>query len=376
VTFSGWGWGATGETIFEHTRAGLRDPHFGLRGYRDDPVPGTLSKLEHSDPNAPGSDQLAGAPNGKHKFLDVAFGEHVPVFTWFNVNPRRSRYARGVEFNVDGAVFMLLDYDAQSSGLIDADFRIGGSIDFRPWWGWLENLSLSVGGFHESTHLGDEYVLSAATIQGHATPTANALLPYRANPSYLAVPATLSLDIPFGDSDLSARFYGGVSTYFQSQLPNGKFPSEWRAGGELRWTSQDGANERLSASEQDSFVDRALANIRRRSTGARPGEPVRRPPRWRRRRGAFGLEGAYELLAKRQYEHVGPEPGPATFVSADGYWYIQHALIMGLYNLDTERSTSNAFGLSIEWIHGRSPYGQLTEYARTDTFAIGLSYYW
>jgi len=45
-TFSGWELGATGETMFEHTRAGLRDPHFGMRLYRDDPVPGTLHVLE------------------------------------------------------------------------------------------------------------------------------------------------------------------------------------------------------------------------------------------------------------------------------------------------------------------------------------------
>jgi hypothetical protein len=35
-----WRWevGATGETVFEHTRASLRDPRFGMRAYRDDPV--------------------------------------------------------------------------------------------------------------------------------------------------------------------------------------------------------------------------------------------------------------------------------------------------------------------------------------------------
>lgn len=373
--FSGWELGATGETVFEHTRAGLRDPHFGMRVYRDNPVPGTLSPV--SDPNAPGSDAVAAQAGGKHLFWDVAFGERLPVVTWYDVNPQHARYARGAQINLEAGVFMLLDFDSQSSGVIDTDFRLGLSADFRPPLPIWEHLSISVGFFHESTHLGDEYVLSAATIQGRAAPTANSTLPYRANPSYEALPVTASVDIPFGNSHFSARVYGGASAYFASALPNGAYPSEWRTGAELRWMAANGANANMFAPEDASIFQRAVANVLRRSTGQHHDQVAKpRADRSRKRRGAFGLEAAYELLAKRRYDHVGPEPGAATFVSTDGWWYVQHATVMGLYNLDTERSSSNALGLSLDWMDGRSPFGQLTEYTHVNAWAVGLSYYW
>jgi len=376
--FSGSAWGSTGETIFEHTPAGLRDPHFGMRLYRDNPVPGTLHDV--TNPNAPGSDGRAGAPDGPHRFWDVSFGERMPLFTWYDINPERARYARGFQLNIDAAAFMLLDFDSQSLGVIDTDFRIGGSLDFRPWWDGWERLSLSVGFFHESTHLGDEYVLSAATIQGNAAPAANALLPYRANPSYEALPVTLSLDYPFAANHLSARAYGGASAYFDSALPNEVYPSEWRAGAELRWTSQDGnsANETIAETPHpDGLVNDIAATLKRRSTGVHRDQVVAvRADHARQRRGAFGLEAAYELLGKRQYDRSGPNPRAASFVAGSGFWYVQHAMLMLLYNLDTERSSSNALGLSVDWIRGRSPFGQLTEYTRVEAIAVGLQYYW
>ncbi|HVR04345.1 MAG TPA: DUF1207 domain-containing protein [Polyangia bacterium] len=379
-TYSGWELGATGETVFEHTRAGLRDPHFGMRLYRDDAVPGTLHDV--SNPDAPGSDARAATSDGKHTFWDVAFGERMPVFTWYDVNTQRARYARGVQVNLDAGAFMLLDFDSQSSGVIDTDFRLGVSVDFRPWWDGWEHLSLSAGFFHESTHLGDEYVLSAATIQGQTKPpAANPALPYRANPSYEGLPVTASVDLPLGVMSLSGRLYGGASAYFFSALPNGAFPSEWRAGAELRWTTVDGSNANVHAPEGASLPARAIASLRRRSTGLHPAESAdeaarNRASRYRRRRGAFAAEAAYELLCKRRYDHMGAEPGPATFAATNSWWPIQHASIMAFYNLDTERSSSNAVGVSLDWIVGRSPFGQLTEYTRVDALALGFSYYW
>ena len=374
-SFSDSAWGATGETIFEHTRAGLRDPHFGMRFYRDNPVPGTLHDV--ANPTAAGSDMRAGAPDGAHRFWDVSFGERMPVFTWYDINPERARYARGLQVNIDAAAFMLLDFDSQSLGVIDTDFRIGGSLDFRPWWDGWEHLSLSIGFFHESTHLGDEYVLSAATIQGNAPPAANALLPYRANPSYEALPVTLSFDYPFAANHLSVRAYAGGSAYFDSELPNEVYPSEWRAGAELRWTSQDNEGANTSAGPDAGLVDNIAATLKRRSTGVPRDQMVAvHADHARKRRGAFGLEAAYELLGKRQYDHTGPNPRTATFTTGTGFWYVQHAMLMLLYNLDTSRSSSNALGLSFDWLRGRSPFGQLTEYTRVDAFGVGLQYYW
>ena len=369
-----WDFGSTGETIFEHTRAGLRDPHFGMRLYYAQPIPGTLHDIP--DP-IPGSDPRAAAPDGKHLFWDVSFGESMPIATLYSVDRDHARYARGFQLNLEAAVFMLLDFSSQSSGVIDNDFRIGGSLYYRPWEDYFQHLSLSIGFFHESTHLGDEYVLSAATIQGQFAPAANAVLPYRANPSYLSLPVTGSVDWHFS-REVSGRVYGGASKYFQSELPNEDLPSEWRAGGELRWMSV--ANGVTAVGEtsapSDSVVKRAVRNVIRRSTGVHPDEPARTANQYRKRRGPFGLEVAYELLAKRQYDHVGPLPGPATFVPGTGFWYIQHATFMALYNLDTQHSSSNAVGVTFDWIEGRSPFGQLTQYAYVQALALGLAYFW
>jgi hypothetical protein len=363
--------GATGETIFEHTRAGLRDPHFGMRLYLDQPIPGTLHPISNPGPT---SDPAAGTSDGKHLFWDVSFGESMPVLTIYRVDPEHARTAGGFQLNIDAAVFMLLDFSSQSSGVIDSDFRIGGSIDYRPWQRIWRHLSLQVGFFHESTHLGDEYVLSSGTVQGTEPPTANTLLPYRANPSYQSMPVTLSVDWHFS-REVTGRAYGGASKYLGSELPNADFPSEWRAGAELRWTSMaDGLTsaEATTPREGDSTFTRAKRNVLRRSTGLRPGEPARS----RDRRGPFGLELAYELLAHRQYQHDPMYPRGAAFLPGTGYWCVQHATAIALLNLDTAHSSSNAVGLTFDWIQGRSPFGQLTQYAHVETFAFGLVYYW
>jgi hypothetical protein len=364
--------GATGETIFEHTRAGLRDPHFGMRFYYDEPIPGTLHTVANPGPN---SDPAAATPDGTHFFWDVSFGESMPVLTAYKVDPDHARYAGGFQWNIDAAVFMLLDFSSQSAGVIDSDFRIGTSFDYRPWQRFWQHLSLQVGFFHESTHLGDEYVLSSGTIQGTTPPAANMFLPYRANPSYESLPVTLSVDWHFS-REVSGRVYGGASKYFWSELPNEDFPSEWRVGGELRWTSlADGLTspEATLPKDSDSLLKRAARNVLRRSTGLHPGEAMDGN---RDRRGPFGVELAYELLARRQYNHDNTMPRGNAFLPGHGFWYVQHATAIALYNLDTARSASNAVGLTFDWIQGRSPFGQLTQYAHVQTLAFGLVYYW
>ena len=130
-TMRGFAFGAAGETIFEHTRASLRDPHFGIRLYTDSKVPGTLSTVP--DPSSPDADARAAAAGGRHVFIDVAFGERAPLVGWYDVHPTRSvRHARGVQLNLDAAAFLLLDFKAQSEALIDSDYRIGTSLDLPP----------------------------------------------------------------------------------------------------------------------------------------------------------------------------------------------------------------------------------------------------
>jgi hypothetical protein len=383
---SGWVFGGTGESVFEHTRAALRDPHFGMRFYLDSKVPGTLSPV--SNAGAPDANARAAAAGGNHLFWDVAFGERAPVFGWYDVHPERSaRHARGFQLNLDAAAFLLLDFDSQSSGVINTDYRIGFSGDLRPWRDGWDRLSVSVGLFHQSTHLGDEYVLSAPTIQDSGIPTANPSLPYRANPSYLAVPATISIDLGACDSAFSTRLYGGGSVYFESGVPEATHPDA-RAGIELRYGQLESTDiPPIAAPSPVAAGSGPLSDFlsatkqyglgRSRIPGEQPGaDPDGRHRGRKLRRGARSYVLAYEALAQHKFVHVPAFAGEPVFALESGYWLTHHAMAMLVFNLDTLRSTSNALALSLEFIDGRNQHGQLVEYATVRTGSLGVSYYW
>jgi hypothetical protein len=381
VTVSGWAFGGTGETVFEHMYASLRDPHFGMRFYYDTKVPGTLSPVSH--PETADADARAAAAGGRHLFWDVAFGERAPLVGWYDVHPTRSvRHARGVQLNLNAAAFLLLDFNAQSKAVLDTDYMLGGSLDVRPWIDGLDRLSLSLGFYHQSTHLGDEYVLSANTIQGGAPPKANPFLPYRANPSYYAFPATLSLDIGSSDApSISARVYGGGALYTNSGVPAATHPDA-RGGIELRFGAprptdnlEPGpspaapASPFLSGAPQFGMGHGALG-------GGGASSAARGTHGRTLRRGARSYLLAYEALVQRQFAHDPAAPGQPVFVVGNSYWVTHHAVAMLVFNLDTLRSTSNALALSIEYLDGRNQHGQLTEYDKVRSGAVGLSYYW
>jgi Protein of unknown function (DUF1207) len=338
--------GGVGSPIFEHLRADLLDPHFGMRVYWGHQVPGTLHAIP--DPAGPDANARAATPNGNHFFWDVSFGERVPLVGWYDVEASSPERVRGVVLNLVAAAYVLVDLSAQSSAVLDTDYRIGGSIDGRPWWPGWDHLSVSLGYFHQSSHLGDEYVLSAPTIQSVVTaPQVNPFLPYRANPAVQAFPMVLSLDLPAIDA-VRSRVYGGATVFADSVLPA---PPEYRAGAEVRW-----APPALAHSNAVTFV------------GGGAGSSVRH-----RRTLDFML--AYDILLQRRYDHLGPEPGPPVFETLSGYWATSHAMLMALYNLGVERSTTNAVGLSIELLWGRVQHGQLLQYATVGTVAASLSYY-
>jgi Protein of unknown function (DUF1207) len=382
ITVHGFAFGGTGETIFEHTRAALRDPHFGMRFYLAPKVPGTLSPI--SDPTSADADTRAAAAGGNHLFWDVSFGERAPVVGWYDVHPTRSiRHARGVQLNLDAAAFLLLDFDAQSSAVINTDYRLGLSADVRPWRDGWDRLSLSIGGFHQSTHLGDEYVLSAHTIQAGGPPAANPALPYRANPSYLAFPLTVNVDLaPTSHPEFSARVYVGGSVYAVSAVPAATHP-DGRVGVELRYGQPEVIEDVAAPLPPDAKVSKFLESTKQYGFGHAgiDGEAATltapAPARGRRlRRGARSYILAYELLAQPKFAHDPAAVGEPVFTTVDGHWLTHHAMAMLMFNLDTRRSTSNAMALSLEYIDGRNQHGQLTEYATVQTGAFAFSYYW
>jgi hypothetical protein len=377
-TVCGFAFGGTGETVFEHTRAALRDPHFGLRIYGADPVPGTLSPV--SNPSSADADTRAAAAGGTHRFLDVAFGERAPLFGWYDVHPTRSlRHARGFQVNLDAAVFALVDLDAQSSAVINTDFRIGGSLDLRPWREGWDRISLSVGAFHQSSHLGDEYVLSAHTIQDSGPPEPNPVLPYRANPSYLALPATVSIDIGPPDAPwITGRLYFGGTVYPTSAIPEATRPDA-RVGAELRYGQPEPTVARTSA-PAPALTSAYLDSMKELGFGHTPISGEREVPVSNHgralKRGARSYLLAYELLAQPRYRQDPATPGRPVFLTDDGYWLTHHLMAMLMFNLDTQRSTSNAVAFALEYLDGRNQHGQLVEYATVRTAALSILYYW
>lgn len=113
----------------------------------------------------------------------VGFGEH------FGLVRRETASGEVWQLGISGAVFAQFDLEAASSDLINADYVIGLPLTWRRG-DWSGRLRL----YHQSSHLGDEFLLSAQ--------------PQRVNLSFEAVEAIVAHD--FGD----LRLYGGGEILF------------------------------------------------------------------------------------------------------------------------------------------------------------------
>ncbi len=99
-----------------------------------------------------------------------------------------------MELGIHAGVFAIFDLDAESSDLINADYLVGLPLTTK--WGNFSNLT-SV--FHQSSHLGDEFLL-----RGRADK--------RVNLSYEAVGSLFSYHLPAG-----LRVYGGGGYIFRRE---------------------------------------------------------------------------------------------------------------------------------------------------------------
>jgi hypothetical protein len=97
------------------------------------------------------SDTRAGAAEatgGNHVFWDVGFGEEFGLLGDENWS-----------LFVHADVHMLLDFFSHSGAVLTTDFRLGGGVQGQlptaQWLGWRLRF------FHESTHVGDEYLDNA-----------------------------------------------------------------------------------------------------------------------------------------------------------------------------------------------------------------------
>jgi len=174
---------------------------------------------------------------GKHKFWDVAYGGFFPMLGYnFEGRPAGEMMTtKGAALFIEASAHMLLDFDTPSADVINTDFRIGAGVAARPF----RNVSWRYKFFHESTHIGDEYTLTAA---------ADSLF-RRYNVSYEAHELFLAFDHyrrqPQNFLDFAGlRFYAGGrrlnSQAFEDfrdrrrkRALKAKDKNEWQLGGEI-----------------------------------------------------------------------------------------------------------------------------------------------
>ena len=120
-----------------------------------------------------------------------------------------STLGNGVQLSITGAVFAQFDLDAQSFDLLNADYIVGLPLTMR-----RGGVSARLRVYHQSSHLGDEFLLRSKT-------------PERVNLSFEAAEALLSIE------GGGLRVYGG-GEYLFNRSPSALEQYVAHAGAELR----------------------------------------------------------------------------------------------------------------------------------------------
>jgi hypothetical protein len=144
------------------------------------------------------------------------------------------------DVGLEPAVFALFNLDALSHDLVNADYRIGAPVDYR-----RGRFSARASLYHQSSHLGDEFLLD--------TPT------QRINFSYEAVQARLSYDLG------AFRLFAGAERVVHTVTPLAP------------WSAEQGA-EAVSPSTILGGAFRPLAGVyvrEREETGWKPSVSAR-----------------------------------------------------------------------------------------------------
>lgn len=136
--------------------------------------------------------------------VSVGIGDTFGLVRWNGRQP-----GDGVQIDVVGAVFAQFDFNAPSKDLINADYTIGFPITFR-----THGFSTRVRVYHQSSHLGDEFLLRDSAIQ-------------RENLSFESIELLLSQEIH------ALRVYGGAERLFRRE-PDTVGASVFHGGAEFR----------------------------------------------------------------------------------------------------------------------------------------------
>lgn len=135
----------------------------------------------------------------------VGIGDRFPIARWGGPRP-----GEGVQVGLEGAVFAQFDMRTRSDDLVNADYLVGVPVTFR-----RGPVSVRVRLYHQSSHLGDEYLLRA-NIQ-------------RENFSYESLEGLVSGDLG------PLRVYGGGENVFGARPGGGGLDFNLAHGGvELR----------------------------------------------------------------------------------------------------------------------------------------------
>jgi hypothetical protein len=148
----------------------------------------------------------------------VGVGDNFGLVRWGGPDP-----GEGLQIDVVGSIFAQFDLGAPSNDLINADYILGVPVTFR-----RNGFSTRIRIYHQSSHLGDEYLLRDLEIQ-------------RENLSFEAVELILSQEVG------PLRAYGGVERLFRRE-PEAVAAEVVHGGVELR-TGRRGAWQFVAAAD-------------------------------------------------------------------------------------------------------------------------------
>jgi hypothetical protein len=166
----------------------------------------------------------------RYSMASVGFGETFGLYRFLG-----SREGNGLQFSLEGAIFAQFNMNTPSSDLVNADYTIGFPITYR-----LDEHSLRVRIYHQSSHLGDELLLS-----GHA--------PQRVNLSYEAI------ELIYSREWRGWRVYGGGEYLFSKEPNDLKSASthwgiEYRSSKALFWNGRPMAGVDMKKLEEHDWA--------------------------------------------------------------------------------------------------------------------------
>ncbi len=206
---------ASQRTKAEPPQAAAEEPQkpvYSLMGLTPDTVPfptGDLFATLLADPKQPEffvSLRQYDTPSDNATLAAVGYGETFGLYRREGKHP-----GDGLQLSVSGGLFAQFNLDAPSDDLVNADYVIGIPVTYRrgPW-------SSRIRLYHQSSHLGDEFLLRAR--------------PERVNLSFESLEMLLSYDWR------QVRLYGG-GEYLVTREPHDLDPEGVHAGFEFRGTT-------------------------------------------------------------------------------------------------------------------------------------------